>query len=108
MWGGKWKKTADGRCLIGASTAYPLGSTGGAEKHSHSSNNMYAKVGPYGTGFTMNILPTAAWSSDWTYTVAKATQEHKQNSYAARVTGETSESSNMQPYLAVYIWERIA
>lgn len=107
-WGGTWKKTADGRCLIGANSAYPLGSTGGAEKHAHSSSNMFAKVGPYGTGFTMNILPTAAWDSDWTFTVSKATQEKRANNYAARVNGETTESSNMQPYLAVYIWERTA
>lgn len=107
-WGGTWKKTADGRCLIGANAEHPLGSTGGAEKHAHSSNNMFAKVGPYGTGFTMNILPTAAWDSDWTYNVSKATQEKRANSYASRVAGETTESSNMQPYLAVYIWERIA
>ena len=58
-WGGTWRKTADGRCLIGANDTYPLGSTGGAEKHAHSSNSMFAKLGPYGTGFTMNILPTA-------------------------------------------------
>lgn len=107
-WGGTWKKTADGRCLIGANSAYPLGSTGGAEKHAHSSSNMFAKVGPYGTGFTMNILPTAAWDSDWIFTVSKATQEKRANNYAARVNGETTESSNMQPYLAVYIWERTA
>nr|DAO97143.1 MAG TPA: baseplate protein [Caudoviricetes sp.] len=108
VWGGKWKKTADGRCLIGASTAYPLGSTGGSENHAHSSNDMYARIGPYGTGFTLNILHTPAWTSDWTYQVSKATQENKQNEYATRVFGQTTESSNMQPYLAVYIWERIA
>ena len=107
-WGGTWRKTADGRCLIGANDTYPLGSTGGAEKHAHSSNNMFAKASPYGTGFTMNILPTGAWRSDWTFTVSKATQEHRDNNYAVRVEGTTAEASNMQPYLAVYIWERIA
>lgn len=108
VWGGTWTKTANGRCLIGANDTYPLGSIGGVEKHAHSSNNMYTRVGPYGTGFTMNIRPTAAWQSDWTYTVSKATQEKRPNNYAARVEGETTESSNMQPYLAVYIWERTA
>lgn len=107
-WGGTWKKTADGRCLIGANDTYPLGSTGGAENHSHNSGNMIARVGPYGTGFAMNIRPTGAWQSDWTFTVSKASQESRQNNYAARVEGGTTGSSNMQPYLAVYIWERIA
>lgn len=107
-WGGTWTKTANGRCLIGANDTYPIGSTGGYEKHTHSASNMYAKLGPYGTGFTLNILPTPAWKSDWTYNVSKATQEQKQNNYATRVVGDTTESSNMQPYLAVYIWERTA
>ena len=107
-WGGTWIKTANGRCLIGANDTYPIGSTGGYEKHTHSANNMFAKASPYGTGFTMNILPTGAWSSDWTFTVSKATQEHRDNNYAVRVEGTTAEASNMQPYLAVYIWERTA
>ena len=33
VWGGTWKKTADGRCLIGADDQYPLSSTGGEAKH---------------------------------------------------------------------------
>lgn len=107
-WGGTWRKTADGRCLIGASATYPLGSTGGAEKHSHASGDLHARVGPYGNGFALNIKPTGAWTSDWTYTVTKAAQESRQNAYAARVAGSTEESSTMQPYLAVYIWERTA
>ena len=32
-WGGTWKKTADGRCLIGASDKYPLRSTCGEAEH---------------------------------------------------------------------------
>ena len=107
-WGGTWIKTANGRCLIGANDTYPIGSTGGYEKHTHSANNMFAKVSPYGTGFAMNILPTAAWRSDWTFAVSNATQEHRDNNYAVRVEGTTAEASNMQPYLAVYIWERTA
>ena len=107
-WGGTWKKTADGRCLIGANDSYPIGSTGGYEKHSHTSGNLISKIGPYGDNLTVNIRPTAAWQSDWTFQFTKATQEHKQNNYATRVQGTTAEASNMQPYLAVYIWERIA
>lgn len=107
-WGGTWKKTADGRCLIGANDSYPIGSTGGYEKHSHNSGNLISKIGPYGDNLTLNITSTGAWQSDWTFQFTKATQEHKQNNYATRVQGTTAEASNMQPYLAVYIWERIA
>lgn len=107
-WGGTWKKTADGRCLIGANSTYPLGSTGGNEKHTHNCGNLIAKIGPYGDNLTVNIRPTSAWASDWTYQFTRATQERKDNNYAVRVQGTTDEASNMQPYLAVYIWERTA
>lgn len=107
-WGGTWTKTANGRCLIGANDTYPLGTTGGYEKHTHSSNNMFAKVGPYGNKITLNIMPTGAWQSDVSFQTTKDSQEQLQNNYATRVVGETTESSNMQPYLAVYIWERTA
>lgn len=107
-WGGTWTKTANGRCLIGANDTYPLGSTGGNEKHTHNCGNLIAKIGPYGDNLTVNIRPTSAWASDWTYQFTRATQEHKDNNYAVRVQGTTDEASNMQPYLAVYIWERTA
>lgn len=107
-WGGTWVKTADGRCLIGANDTYPLGSTGGYEKHTHNCGDLISKIGPYGDNLTVNIRQTAAWTSDWTYQFTRATQERKNNNYAVRVEGTTAEASNMQPYLAVYIWERTA
>lgn len=107
-WGGTWVKTANGRCLIGANDTYPIGSTGGYEKHTHDSGDLISKIGPYGDNLTINIKPTAAWQSDWTYQSTIATQEHKDNNYAVRVEGTTAEASNMQPYLAVYIWKRTA
>lgn len=107
-WGGTWVKTANGRCLIGANDTYPIGSTGGYEKHTHGSGDLISKIGPYGDNLTVNIRPTSAWTSDWTYQFTNATQEHKDNNYAVRVEGSTNQASNMQPYLAVYIWERTA
>ena len=107
-WGGTWTKTANGRCLIGANGTYPIGSTGGYEKHTHDSGDLISKIGPYGDKLTVNIRQTGAWQSDWSYQFTSATQEHKDNNYAVRVQGTTAEASNMQPYLAVYIWERTA
>ena len=107
-WGGTWVKTAKGRCLIGANDTYPVGTTGGNEKHTHDCGDLISKIGPYGDKLTVNIRPTGAWQSDWSYQFTNATQEHKDNNYAVRVQGTTAEASNMQPYLAVYIWERTA
>nr|DAH76602.1 MAG TPA: baseplate protein [Bacteriophage sp.] len=107
-WGGTWRKTAEGRCLIGANETYAIGTKGGASTHSHGAGDLKSRIGPYGDNLTINITQTSAWKSDWSYQVTKATQEQQQNNYATRVEGTTSEASNMQPYLAVNIWERTA
>ena len=39
-WGGTWVKTANGRCLIGANSTYPLGSTGGEAEHTLTDSEM--------------------------------------------------------------------
>lgn len=102
-WGGKWEKTANGRCLIGASTAYPLGSTGGEETHKLKVNEMpshnhkaYSVVlhRPKGDGNIQSASNNSYWNGgglDDTTAV-----------------GGGAAHNNMQPYLAVYIWERKA
>lgn len=106
--GGTWVKTAEGRCLIGANETYPIGKKGGETIHTHEAGDLISKIAPYGNKLTLNITSTGAWQSDWTYEVTKATQETQQNNYATRVSGTTAQASNMQPYLAVNIWERTA
>lgn len=110
-WGGTWKKTADGRCLIGANSTYPLGSTGGEETHY----------------ITIDELPShdhnlADWAMSWKMTGTKgevnlgvaATSEAWTNnrgyfkSQTSKATGGGQPHNNMQPYLAVNIWERTA
>ena len=104
-WGGTWKKTADGRCLIGASDKYPLRSTGGEAEHTltvnempthrHSSSriNWYNNLQTY--GISVNIVEKSNLKVDG---------PDINTSY----TGNSKAHNNMQPYLAVYIWERTA
>ena len=104
-WGGTWKKTADGRCLIGASDKYPLRSTGGEAEHTltvnempthrHSSSriNWYNNLQTY--GISVNI-------------VAKSNLKVDGPDINTSYTGNSKAHNNMQPYLAVYIWERTA
>ena len=121
VWGGTWKKTADGRCLIGASTAYPLGSTGGSTTHTHTTqahaitqNEMAAHQhdnnarinwfndlghGLLGNGWAASTNIRVDAGSNKTSTVGGG---------AAHSHGNTGSASNMQPYLVVYIWERTA
>lgn len=113
VWGGTWEKTADGRCLIGANNTYPLGSTGGEAAHyltgnempphGHSAGKVYnfkldntgiakSAIDKYSEQF-LHIDQTSSTSSNILYTNAE---------------GGGASHNNMQPYLAVYIWERTA
>lgn len=120
VWGGTWKKTADGRCLIGANATYPLGSTGGNETHTHTTqahaitqNEMTAHVHK----FSKPAWTNAEYREGVTYFTAygwnkTSTETFGSTNYtgggAAHSHGDTGSASTMQPYLAVYIWERTA
>lgn len=102
-WGGTWVKTAKGRCLIGANDTYPLGSTGGEAthlltqnempKHSHSTVNKYILANDTDGG---KVYFKSGTDSSVT-----------QSSRNTDEIGGNLPHNNMQPYLAVYIWERI-
>lgn len=103
-WGGTWVKTAKGRCLIGANDIYPLGSTGGEAthlltknempKHSHNTVNKYILANDNDGGKVYFKSGT-----DATVTQSARTTDE---------IGGNQPHNNMQPYLAVYIWERTA
>lgn len=104
-WGGTWKKTADGRCLIGASDKYPLRSTGGEAEHTLTVNEMPthrhygSRVNWYNDLQTNGISVNIAAKSN-----LKVDGPYNYTDYA----GNSKAHNNMQPYLAVYIWERTA
>ena len=104
-WGGKWMKTAEGRCLIGANYTYPIGSTGGESshtltvdelpphKHKISRVNWYNNQQNHGLSFTFAEQSNLKVDGEAQY---------------SELTGGGEPHNNMQPYLAVEIWERIA
>lgn len=119
-WGGSWNRTAEGRCLIGANDAYPIGSMGGSATHTHATQ---------GHTLTINEMPSHSHSFSkppWTnaeYTAGSRYLSSYGSSSVSTVTtgttnatgggqahshGDTLSSSSMQPYLSVYIWERTA
>lgn len=110
-WGGKWERTAEGRCLIGANDTYPIGSTGGEATHTLSIDEMPShdhgladwamswKLNGVSGEVNLNASATAeAWSNNHGYFKSQTT----------KITGGSKPHNNMQPYLAVYIWERTA
>ena len=119
-WGGTWEKTADGRCLIGANSTYPLGTTGGNATHKHTTqahaitqNEMTAHVHK----FSKPAWSNAEYRAGSTYFCAYGWNSVSAETFgstnytggnAAHSHGDTGSASTMQPYLAVYIWERTA
>ena len=106
-WGGTWRKTADGRCLIGANYEYPLGSTGGEATHTLTSGEMPRHShGIYGVDSRdgSNTLQKPYFS----YKDQGQTTSYISGIMGTELTGDGEAHNNMQPYLAVYIWERTA
>lgn len=107
-WGGRWRKTADGRCLIGANDTYPLGTTGGEAEHTLAENEL-----PLIEGHAFGVATYSSENSGH-FNIKK---ENPCNLNAGGGTNDLSDMyfgfganlphNNMQPYLAVYIWERI-
>lgn len=112
-WGGTWKKTADGRCLIGANNTYPLGSTGGEAVHYLTENEMPPHNHTGGlvynyklanTGISSNVIDQNGQQFLW----VDQSSNSASNILHTNNKGGGASHNNMQPYLAVYIWERTA
>ena len=125
-WGGTWRKTAEGRCLIGANDTYPLGSTGGEATHKHTTqahaltyneavSHAHRMGSDGGSAALINSFESAnrvVRSGTPSYTINADNDkapwtEMSGGGNAAHSHGDTGSASTMQPYLAVYIWERI-
>lgn len=108
-WGGRWEKTAEGRCLIGANSTYPLGSTGGEAEHTLTENEL-----PLIEGHALGVSTYGSASSGH----FKVKKENPCALNAGTGSNDLSDvyfgfganlsHNNIQPYLAVYIWERTA
>lgn len=75
--GGTWNRL-QGRFLLGASSSYPPGSTGGSATHAHDKGSN------------------------------KTNGKQEASSYVITQGNFTASASSMPPYLSVYMWERVA
>lgn len=108
LFGGTWERLKD--CfLLGASDTYSAGSTGGEAKHTlteeelpkhnHSFQTMYPKA----DGSQAEVMQRGAVdynSHSW--------WELNSNNWTAGSGCENKPHNNMPPYLAVYMWKRVA
>ena len=113
VWGGTWEKTADGRCLIGANNTYPLGSTGGEAAHYLTGNEMPPHGHSAGKVYNFKldntgIAKSAIDKNSEQFLHIDQTSSTSSNILYTNAEGGGASHNNMQPYLAVYIWERTA
>lgn len=99
LFGGSWTKV-EGKFLLGTSSAYPSGSSGGEETHLLSFNEMPSHR------HTINANYTAGTQSAY---VSKAELlPYSENGAVTGYTGGNQAHNNMPPYLAVNMWYRTA
>ena len=117
LFGGEWEQMMD-RFLIGAGGTYLVEETGGASTHSHTLESGFAKILPnltseysYATRKT-GIPSTQAWTDEYRNTTSDETWSKPSSSYSMTsgiaLGGSTDKASNLPPFIAVYMWKRIA
>lgn len=124
--GGTWQKVAEGQTIIGASTDYPLNSTGGAKTHNHALGTVAnAFSSPAQALIQVNVIDdvpcvamtvggiSSAEQPDYTPTERIVGMEWQRDNYGSRsatvpVVGKTQGHSSLQPYVAKNYWQRVA
>lgn len=98
LFGGTWEQI-QGRFLLGASSSYAAGSTGGEATHKLTINEMPSHRHEY-KGYESSGS-TTGWSA------SRASQKYNMLN-DLQATGGGAAHNNMPPYLSVYIWKRTA
>ena len=108
LFGGTWERIKD-TFLLAAGSTYAAGATGGEATHTLTVDELPENMGTF---------RTLSWGEDNTTTGAFSTTEQLAdradtagNLYGTaqyKLSGGGQPHNNMPPYLAVYVWERIA
>lgn len=111
--GGTWEQLKD-RFLVGAGDVYTAGDTGGSKNHTHSldTNTAVGAIRLNDGGSLEYAETTVSANITTNYSITgtggKGGSASRTNHFAMKLYGNTSNSSNMPPYLAVYMWKRIS
>jgi hypothetical protein len=115
---GTWERIAQGKTLIGVDTEdsdfNTAGKTGGSKTHNHTSGTLVADMGAVDNKLNyIGYNATDAIKNRYNRGIsASAISEGDMNSkivnHATTVSGNTANSSSLQPYITVYIWKRTA
>ena len=104
IFGGTWEQLKD-KFLLGAGNSYSAGSTGGEANHSLTLNEMPAhNHRTTDTGGAGNVYFSDGGKSVW---LQSSTFPATYTDYTSSAGGSQGHN-NMPPYLAVYMWKRVA
>lgn len=132
IFGGTWEQLKD-RFLLAAGDDYTAGDTGGSATMAHTHNHDhthslgdagYAKLTAWSTDNNRvtykEVSGVTSWTSNYRFTSSSTpTSYSKASTYgvalggttgytSGQTTGPASNDDNMPPYLAVYVWKRVA
>lgn len=114
LYGGTWERI-EGKFIMGASDTYPAGATGGEESVKLTRKNipvLSTRNGVAAVNTVGNAIHIPQWG--WIYAATQVTNSDGYNSYTAQWTDVGTDDvdmqnvNNMPPYIAVYIWRRVA
>ena len=100
IFGGTWEQL-QGRFLLGAGDAYPAGSTGGEAVHTLTVEEM-----PSHSHLQYVGANSGSWGIRRDHVEDLDCEKYPQGESGA--TGGNQPHNNMPPYLAVYMWKRVA
>lgn len=110
--GGTWEKIKD-KFILAAGDTYAAGSTGGSANHNHSIGDMFASLYYMGNYADYHFSGNAEWSPNYknTFPGGMSETETSGTTHYNGVTvygSPTKEAGNLPPYVAMYVWKRIA
>lgn len=107
LFGGTWEQIKD-RFMLAAGDVYTGGATGGSNTHKHEKGTLYACIDPRNIyGNTLYKIKEQGWTiSHYSLNGREVVANTSGAGNAVDIEGETSETTVLPPYLAVYIWKR--
>lgn len=112
LFGGSWEQIQD-RFLLAAGSTYSAGSTGGAASHYHTTADHTLTIDEIPShSHTFNNADNESSTSMWAYLNSYRTSSKNSTDTTGggqpHNHGNTGSSSNLPPYLSVYVWKRTA
>lgn len=118
IYGGSWERYGKGRTLVSvdeSDTDFTAGKTGGEKTHRHKLPNLFAQLDMGGTKIQANMKKlnkSTVWKAD-VYTAVNVYADSSTHNSGLEVSVPVNDNTNvrassLQPYIAVYIWQRTA